>query len=134
MQQFNDVLSIFELPVVEREQSGERTANSSHSSCDLFASESTQSENLTKYITQAAQVAWYKTTESAQNTGPQKTSKEPVFGLQKIKPFLKRQKNSYIRTFGLFLVLMGPQNAFFGAMDCSLREASHNEQSIAPPK
>ena len=36
--------------------------------------------------------------------------------------------------FGLFLVLMGPENAFLGAMDCSLREASRNMQSIAPPK
>ena len=34
----------------------------------------------------------------------------------------------------LFLVLMDPKNAFFGAMDCSLREASCKEQSIAPPK
>ena len=41
---------------------------------------------------------------------------------------------AYVRNFGLFLVLMGPKNAFFGAMDCSLREASHKEQSIAPPK
>ena len=32
------------------------------------------------------------------------------------------------------MVLMGPKNAFFGAMDCSLREASRKEQSIAPPK
>ena len=29
---------------------------------------------------------------------------------------------------------MGPKKALFGAMDCSLREASRNEQSIAPPK
>ena len=32
------------------------------------------------------------------------------------------------------MVLMGPKNAFFGAMDCSLREASRKEQSIAPSK
>ena len=77
---------------------------------------------------------WYKTTESAQTTGPQKTSKKPLFGLPKIKPFLKHQENSYVRNFGLFLVLMGPKNAFFWAMDCSLREALHKEQSITPPK
>ena len=29
---------------------------------------------------------------------------------------------------------MVPKNAFFGAMDCSLREASRKEQSIAPSK
>ena len=29
---------------------------------------------------------------------------------------------------------MGPKNAFFGVMDCSLREASRKEQSIAPSK
>ena len=81
-----------------------------------------------------AQVAWYKTTESAQNTRPEKTSKEPFFGLRKIKPFSERQKNSYVRNFGLLLVLMGPENAFLGAMDCSLREASRKEQSIAPSK
>ena len=51
-----------------------------------------------------------------------------------MKPFLKYQKNSYVRNFGLFLVLMGPKNALFGAMDCCLREASRKEQSIAPPK
>ena len=79
-------------------------------------------------------MAWYKTTESAQDTGPQKTPKEPLFGLQKIKPFLKHQKNSCVRNFGLFLVLMGPKNAFYVAMDCSLHEASRKEQSIAPPK
>ena len=73
-------------------------------------------------------------TESAQNTRPEKTSKEPIFGLQKIKPFLEHQKNSYVRNFGLFLVLMGPKNAFFGAMDCSVREASRKEQSIVPAK
>ena len=28
----------------------------------------------------------------------------------------------------------GPKNAFFGAMDCSLREASRKKQSIAPSK
>ena len=66
--------------------------------------------------------------------GLKKTSKEPFFGLQKIKPFLEHQKDSYVRNFGLFLVVMGPKNAFFGAMDCSLREASRKEQSIVPPK
>ena len=65
--------------------------------------------------------------------GLKKHVKQPFFGLQKIKLFLKHQKNSYVRNFGLFLVLMGPENAFFGAMDCSLREASRKEQSIAPP-
>ena len=65
---------------------------------------------------------------------PQKTSKEPFFGLQKIKPFSKHQNNSYVRNFGLFLVLMGPKNAFLGAMACSLREAPRKEQSIAPSK
>ena len=75
-----------------------------------------------------------KTTESAQNTGPRKTSKEPFSGLQKIKPFLKHQKNSYVKNFGLLLVLMGPRNIFLGAMDCSLSEASRKEQSIAPSK
>ena len=54
--------------------------------------------------------------------------------MQKIKPFLKHQKNSYVRNFGLFLVLMGPKNALFGAMDCSLHRASRKEQSIAPSK
>ena len=49
------------------------------------------------HITKAVQVAWYKTTESAQNTRPQKASKEPFFGLQKIKPFVEHQKNSYVR-------------------------------------
>ena len=62
------------------------------------------------------------------------TSKEPSFGLQKINPFLKHQKNPSIRNFGLFLVLMGPKNAFLGAMDCSLREALRKKQSIAIPK
>ena len=62
-------------------------------------------------------MAGYKTTEIAINTGTQKTPKEPFFGLQKNKPFLRHQKNSYVRNFGLFLVLMGPKNAFFGAMD-----------------
>ena len=51
-----------------------------------------------------------------------------------MKPLLKHQKNSYVRNFGLLLVLMGPKNAFWGAMDCSLREASRKEQSVAPPK
>ena len=51
-----------------------------------------------------------------------------------MKPFLKHQKNSYVRNFGLFSVLMGPKNAFSGAMDCSLREASRKEQFIAPAK
>ena len=87
-----------------------------------------------EYSTWAAQVAWYETKESAQNTRPEKTSKEPFFGLQKIKPFLEHQRNSFVRNFGLFLVLMGPKNDFFGAMDCSLREASCKEQPIAPPK
>ena len=29
---------------------------------------------------------------------------------------------------------MGPKSAFFGAMDCSLRDALRKEQSVAPPK
>ena len=66
--------------------------------------------------------------------GLRKTSKEPFFGLQKIKPFLEHQKDSYVRNFGIFLVLMGPKIAFFGAMDCFLRETSRKDQSIAPPK
>ena len=49
-------------------------------------------------------------------------------------PFLEHQKNSYVRNFGLFVVPMGQKNALIGAMDCSLREASRKEQSIAPPK
>ena len=36
--------------------------------------------------------------------------------------------------FGLFLVLMGPKNASFGAMDCSLRRAPRKERFIAPSK
>ena len=75
-----------------------------------------------------------KRTESAQNTRPEKASKEPLFGLQKFKPFLEHEKNSYVRNFGLFSVLIGPKKAVSGAMDCSLREASRKEQSIAPPK
>ena len=66
-------------------------------------------------------------TESARKTGPQKTPKEPFFGLQKIKPFLKHQKNSHVRNFGTFVVLMGPRNAFFWAMHCVLRVASRKE-------
>ena len=66
--------------------------------------------------------------------GLKKRQKNHSLALQKIKPFLKPQKNSYVRNVGLFLVLLGPKNAFFGAMDCSLREASRKEQSIAPPK
>ena len=34
----------------------------------------------------------------------------------------------------LFLLLMGPKNAFSWATSCSLREASRIEQSIAHPK
>ena len=63
-----------------------------------------------------------------------KRRKEPFFGLQKIKQFVEHQGNAYVRNFGLFLVLMGPKNVFFGAMDCLLRQASRKEQSIAPPK
>ena len=88
---------------------------------------------LALQITSAAQVASYKTTECARNTGPTKTPKQPFFGLQ-IKPFLKHQKNSYVKNFGPFFGPDGSKQCSFGAMDCSLREASRIEQSIAPPK
>ena len=66
--------------------------------------------------------------------GLKKHQKNHSLACKKIKPFLDHQRNSYVRNFGLFLVLMRPKNAFFGAMDCSLRQASRKEQSIAPPK
>ena len=65
---------------------------------------------------------------------PKLHQKNHFSGLRKIKPFLKHQKNPYVRNFGLFLVLMGPRNAFLRAMDCFLREALRTEQSIAPSK
>ena len=54
---------------------------------------------------------------------------------KKMKPFLKHQKTPYVRHFWPFFWFPWVEkNAFFGAMDCYLREASRTEQSIAPPK
>ena len=63
-----------------------------------------------------------------------KNIKRTILWLAKNQAVFETPKELLCENVGLFLVLMGPQNAFFGAMDCSLREASRKEQSIAPSK
>ena len=63
-----------------------------------------------------------------------KKHQRTILWLAKNQAVFETPKELLCKEFGLFLVLMGPKNAFFGAMDCSLREAPRKEQSIAPPK